>query len=88
MSLASSLTEINVTSPTCVQELDKQFGLNISGQLMDHIEAALKLMAKLAVFDTTNDLVTNNDRMLAALFLCGFSSSISIIVLGIRFHRA
>ena len=36
------LTEVNVTSPTCVQELDKQFGLNISGQLMDHIEAHLQ----------------------------------------------
>jgi glutathione synthase len=35
------LTEINVTSPTCVQELDKQFGLNICGQLMDHIESVL-----------------------------------------------
>jgi len=35
------LTEINVTSPTCVQELDKQFGLNISGLLMDHIENIL-----------------------------------------------
>ncbi|MCK5120528.1 MAG: glutathione synthase [Methylococcales bacterium] len=35
------LTEINVTSPTCVQELDQQFGLNISGQLMDHIESVL-----------------------------------------------
>ena len=35
------LTEINVTSPTCVQELDQQFGLNISGQLMDHIENKL-----------------------------------------------
>jgi glutathione synthase len=32
------LTEVNVTSPTCVQELDKQFDLNISAQLMDHIE--------------------------------------------------
>ncbi|MCK5870251.1 glutathione synthase [Methylococcaceae bacterium CS1] len=32
------LTEINVTSPTCVQELDKQFGINICAQLMDHIE--------------------------------------------------
>jgi glutathione synthase len=31
------LTEINVTSPTCVQELDQQFGLNICGQLMDHV---------------------------------------------------
>jgi glutathione synthase len=35
------LTEINVTSPTCVQELNRQFGLNICGQLMDHIEAKL-----------------------------------------------
>ncbi len=39
--IGSSLTEINVTSPTCVQELDKQFGLNISGQLMGHIESML-----------------------------------------------
>lgn len=35
------LTEINVTSPTCVQELDRQYGLNISGQLMDQIERLL-----------------------------------------------
>ena len=32
------LTEINVTSPTCIQELDRTFDLNISGQLMDQIE--------------------------------------------------
>ena len=32
------VTEINVTSPTCVQELDNQYGLNISGLLMDCIE--------------------------------------------------
>lgn len=32
------LTEINVTSPTCVRELDKQFGLNIAGMLFDAIE--------------------------------------------------
>ena len=35
------LTEINVTSPTCVQELDSLFGLNISAQPMDHIEQSL-----------------------------------------------
>jgi glutathione synthase len=35
------LTEVNVTSPTCVQELDRLFGLNISAQLMDHIEATV-----------------------------------------------
>ncbi len=32
------LTEINVTSPTCIRELDAQFGLNIAGQLFDAIE--------------------------------------------------
>ncbi|MDX2425024.1 MAG: glutathione synthase [Cycloclasticus sp.] len=32
------VTEINVTSPTCVQELDNLYGLNISGLLMDCIE--------------------------------------------------
>ncbi len=29
------LTEINVTSPTCIRELDAQFDLDIAGQLMD-----------------------------------------------------
>ena len=33
------LTEVNVTSPTCVRELDAQFGLNIAGQLFDALEA-------------------------------------------------
>ncbi len=32
------LTEINITSPTCIRELDAQFGLNIAGQLFDVIE--------------------------------------------------
>jgi glutathione synthase len=35
------LTEVNVTSPTCVRELDAQFGINIAGQLMDHIAERL-----------------------------------------------
>ena len=33
------LTEVNVTSPTCIRELDAQFGLNIAGILFDRIEA-------------------------------------------------
>ncbi len=32
------LTEVNVTSPTCIRELDAAFGLDIAGQLMDEIE--------------------------------------------------
>ena len=39
--IGDTLTEINVTSPTCVQELDLQFGLNISALLMDHIERSI-----------------------------------------------
>ncbi|MBE0493163.1 MAG: glutathione synthase [Thiomicrospira sp.] len=36
------VTEINVTSPTCIRELDKQFGLNIAGTLLDNLESKLK----------------------------------------------
>jgi glutathione synthase len=32
------LTEVNVTSPTCIRELDDIFSLNIAGQLFDCIE--------------------------------------------------
>jgi glutathione synthase len=35
------LTEVNVTSPTCVRELDEAFDLDIAGQLMDCIEKKL-----------------------------------------------
>ena len=35
------LTEVNVTSPTCVRELDAQFNLNIAGLLFDAIESRL-----------------------------------------------
>ncbi|MDH5832207.1 glutathione synthase [Luteimonas sp. M1R5S18] len=32
------LTEVNVTSPTCIRELDAQFGINIAGLLFDALE--------------------------------------------------
>lgn len=35
------LTEINVTSPTCIRELDKLYGLNISAMLLDRIGSKL-----------------------------------------------
>ena len=37
--IGGHLTEVNVTSPTCIRELDAQFGLNIAGLLFDAIEA-------------------------------------------------
>ncbi|WP_455197132.1 glutathione synthase [Kaarinaea lacus] len=36
------LTEINITSPTCIRELDQLYGLDIAGQLMDAIEARIQ----------------------------------------------
>ncbi|WP_166256781.1 glutathione synthase [Marinobacter salicampi] len=35
------LTEINVTSPTCIRELDDAFGIDIGGQLMEAIARRL-----------------------------------------------
>jgi glutathione synthase len=35
------LTEINVTSPTCIRELDSQYGLDIASDLMDAISNKL-----------------------------------------------
>jgi glutathione synthase len=35
------VTEINVTSPTGVRELQRQFGIDVSGMLMDSIAARL-----------------------------------------------
>ena len=39
--IGNYITEINVTSPTCIRELDAQFGLNIAGVLFDHLENTL-----------------------------------------------
>ncbi len=42
------LTEVNVTCPTCIRELDAQFSLDIGGMLMDEIAAKLKEKADAA----------------------------------------
>jgi glutathione synthase len=39
------LTEINVTSPTCIRELDSIYAADIAGELMDAIEKQLQLRA-------------------------------------------
>ena len=40
--IGDRLTEINVTSPTCIRELDSAFGCNIAGWLFDAIEVRLE----------------------------------------------
>ncbi|WP_318516227.1 glutathione synthase [Photobacterium leiognathi] len=36
--IGDKLTEINVTSPTCIREIEAAFGISITGKLMDAIE--------------------------------------------------
>ena len=39
--IGDKVTEINVTSPTCIREIEAAFAINISGKLMDAIEQAV-----------------------------------------------
>ncbi|MBY6187578.1 glutathione synthase [Marinobacter hydrocarbonoclasticus] len=39
--IGDRLTEVNVTSPTCVREIEAAFDINIAGRLMDAIEQRL-----------------------------------------------
>jgi glutathione synthase len=40
--IGDSLTEINVTSPTCFQEITEQSGFDVAKMFMDKLEAALR----------------------------------------------
>jgi glutathione synthase len=40
--IGENLTEINVTSPTCFQEITQQTGFNVAGMFIDAVEAASK----------------------------------------------
>lgn len=40
--IGDTLTEINVTSPTCMQEIADQTGFNVAGMMMDAIEKRMK----------------------------------------------
>jgi len=40
--IGDRLTEVNVTSPTCIREIEAEFPVSITGMLMDAIEKRLK----------------------------------------------
>jgi len=40
--IGNKVTEINVTSPTCIREIEAAYPINISGKLMDAIEEHIK----------------------------------------------
>ena len=40
--IGHTLTEINVTSPTCFQEIMQQTGFDVAAMFMDALEAALR----------------------------------------------
>ncbi|MFT7684636.1 MAG: glutathione synthase [Moritella dasanensis] len=39
--IGDKLTEINVTSPTCIREIEAAYDVSITGMLMDAIEVRL-----------------------------------------------
>ena len=41
MDVDEPLTEINITSPTCIRELDAEFGIDIGGDYMAALEKRL-----------------------------------------------
>ncbi|EEW06985.1 glutathione synthase [Vibrio mimicus] len=43
--IGDKLTEINVTSPTCIREIEAAYDISITGKLMDAIERRLKAAA-------------------------------------------
>ena len=40
--IGNRVTEINVTSPTCFQEIQQQTGFDVAAMFVDALEAALK----------------------------------------------
>jgi len=40
--IGDRLTEVNVTSPTCIREIESAFDYPVADKLMDAIEARLK----------------------------------------------
>jgi glutathione synthase len=40
--IGNYLTEVNVTSPTCIREIDNAFDTDIAGMLMSAIEKKLE----------------------------------------------
>jgi len=41
--IGDSMTEINVTSPTCFQEISQQTGFDVPAMFTDALEAALRV---------------------------------------------
>ena len=84
------LTEINVTSPTCVRELDALYKLDIAGQFMDKLAAKLGDLngrdAHAAPHAPRLDspAVTARDRLVTTLFFAALVHG--IIILGITFR--
>mgnify|MGYP000079560429 CR=1 FL=1 len=44
--IGDRVTEINVTSPTCIREIEAAYPINISGKLMDAIEETIEVKRK------------------------------------------
>ena len=83
------VTEINVTSPTGMRELDKQFGIDIAGMLMDAIERRLACMNAAAPetaplpLEMREGVAPVSDRLTTTLFLAALFHG--VVILGVTF---
>ena len=76
------VTEINVTSPTGVRELDRQFGLDIAGSLMDAIAAA---RGTLTHGTRSASCERRDDHLMVAAVHRGAAPRRASVILGVRF---
>ena len=76
------VTEINVTSPTGVRELDRQFGTDIAGSLMDAIARRLR-RTEIVHMAATRRRAQDSDRLATYVFAAALLHG--LLILGVRF---
>ena len=54
--IGDRITEINVTSPTCVQEIEAAYDVDITGMLFDAIEKTRKIKKLGSIIQETREL--------------------------------
>ena len=77
------VTEINVTSPTGIRELNKKHGVDIGGRLIKAIADIMRQLDECPELLKARACRRANDRMLTTCFLAALVHG--IIILGVTF---
>ncbi len=73
--IGDRLTEVNVTSPTCIREIEAEFPISITGMLMDAIEKRLAREYRMSDSSRVTSPIAGAARFQHRLSLCGNSTS-------------